>query len=327
MRRLVALWIFAAAICVAAWANWNDTSTGIDLTKLPAFPLAKVRSGLLKDGEQVRFDGLSATMSGPLGGLTVDEVILRGTAKSGKAWAAYFGWSAFNQVFRGDLDGNGTQDYVIIGGAIGNGRRAPPGWITVLLMDERGLPSPYEAPLYDELGPRHVVDERHDGRAQLALSSYDEDPWDGRAPPFCSGRWTTRLYEASNLDWVETAGTAQGPTFPFIHRWTYGPNCDPKAQPLIGNERIELEKDGPAVTSARIAEVGRDRWVKLSPSDCEGFAIGTVVYDELSQREISLDSGSGYADRLLDQIRADKADVTLRGVHNDCRANLLWATR
>ena len=36
---------------VALFANWNDTSIGIDLKRLKPFPLIKVRSGLLKDGQ------------------------------------------------------------------------------------------------------------------------------------------------------------------------------------------------------------------------------------------------------------------------------------
>lgn len=63
-------------LAAAAWANWNDTSTGIDLTRLPEFPLTKVRAGLLGNNAQVRFDGLLASMRGPANGPAVEEVVL-----------------------------------------------------------------------------------------------------------------------------------------------------------------------------------------------------------------------------------------------------------
>jgi len=323
-------------IAAAAWANWTDTSTGIDLASLPAFPLTKVRSGLLKEGEQVRFGGLVAKKSPPAGS-TADEVILRGNGKSGKPWTVHFFWGAFAQVYRGDLDGNGTQDYVVFGGGIGNGRLFPLWTMTVLLMDRQGLPVPFEYALYDELGPRHVVDILHDGRAQLVLSDYDENSWDSN---LCSGRWISNLYEAADLDWGKVRRSAAGLIFPLVHRWTYGPNCDPSSQPQLGNEQMEIEKDAAAsadITSARIADVDPNSWlggqIKLTlPSGCESISVGTVVYDQRSERTIALVSGSGYVKTLLGRIRADNAEVKVSGVHRypvgrDCTANLLWASR
>ncbi len=177
--RLAAVAISTVLIAAAAWANWNDTSTGIDLASLPAFPLTKVHSGVLKEGEQVQFNGLVARMSDPPN--FTPEVLLEGSAKSGMRWAVHFPWNGMDGgVFSGDLDGNGTTDYVIVGGSIGNGRVAPPGWLTVLLMDTQGLPVPFEAPLYDGAGAKHVVGALRNSRAQLALGAYDENGWDNR---------------------------------------------------------------------------------------------------------------------------------------------------
>ena len=53
--------VFAGILLAAVHANWNDTSTGIDLRKLRQFPLTKVRSGQLKPGMRTRFDGIDAT--------------------------------------------------------------------------------------------------------------------------------------------------------------------------------------------------------------------------------------------------------------------------
>jgi hypothetical protein len=326
--------ISTAFIAAAAWANWNDTSTGIDLASLPTFPLTKIRSSLLKDGEQVRFDGLVARMRGSADGPAVDEVVLQGTAKSGKRWAVHFGWVAFDEVYRGDLDGNGTQDYVVIGRSpYGNGRLAPPRRMTALLMDAWGLPVPFEAPLYDDLGPRHVVDALHNGHAQLALGAYDENGWDNRNSVFCSGHWATDLYEPTGLAWRAFAGAASGVTFPLVHRWTYWPECN-EPPPVPWKEVTRTGRYSTAsidATSARL-EKSDAGWAQLAPAaGCEDFGVGTIVYDQRSRREVALAAKSDYGSDLMERILADKADVTLRGVQRPngsyCTANLLWASK
>jgi hypothetical protein len=333
--KLAAAAISTVLIAAVAWANWNDTSTGIDLTSLPAFPLIRVRSGLLGNNSRVQFDGLVARMRGPVDGPAVDEVVLSGTGKSGKAWAVHFSLVAFDQVYRGDLDGNGTQDYVVIGGSpYWNGRLAPLGRMTVLLMDQQGLPVPFEAPLYDDLGPRHVVDLLHDGRARLVLGAYDENEWDNRNSGFCSGHWVTDLYETAGLDWQDFHGTAGVTTFPFVHRWTYWPKCN-EPPPVPWEEMTRTGQYSTAtvgVAAARVAE-GDTLAVKLTPpSGCEGFSIGSVVYDQRSQRETALAANSDYRADLVGRIGDDEADVSLRGVHRSpdgrfCSANLLWAAK
>jgi hypothetical protein len=327
--------IVTVLLAAAAWANWNDTSTGMDLTSLPAFPLTKVRSGLLGNNARVQFDGFVAMMRGPADGPAVDEAVLSGTGKSGKRWAVHFPLVAFDQVYRGDLDGNGTPDYVVIGASpYWNGRLAPPGRIIVLLLDQQGLPVPFEAPLYDDLGPRHVVDVLHDGRARLALAAYDENGWDNRSSVFCSGHWITDLFEPAGLNWQGFQGTAGGTTFPFVHRWTYWPDCnDPPPEPWKEVIRTGQYSTASAdITSVRIAE-GDTLAVKLiPPSVCEGVSIGSVVYDQHSRREVALVANTEYRAELVARIQAEKADVTLRGVYRSpdgrsCRANLLWASK
>lgn len=331
--KLAAGAISALLLAAAAWANWNDTSTGIDLAQLPAFPLTKIRSGALEAGVQLRFDGLTARMAGPIDGPAVDEAVLEGKAKSGKPWSVHFASVAFDQVYRGDLDGNGTQDYVVIGGSpYWNGRLAPPGRITVLLMDSQGLPVPFEAPLYDDLGPRHVVDALHDGHARLALGSYDENEWDNRNSVFCSGHWVTDLYEADALNWQPFQGSAAGFAFPLVHRWTYWPKCN-DAPPVPWTETVrtgQYSTASPDVT-ARI-EKSDAGFAAVAPSaGCESIGTATIVYDQRSRRDIALGALSGYQGDLQERILADGASVTLRGVYRHdrgyCSANLLWATK
>ncbi len=332
--KLAAFAISTVLIAAAAWAGWNDTSTGIDLTSLPAFPLTKVRSGLLKEGEEVRFDGFVAQTVDPTYG--PPEVVLSGAAKSGKGWSVHFGLVAFDNVYRADLDGNRTQDYVVLGRTpYCCGRLLPPWRLAVLLIDSQGLPVPFEGSLYDDLGPRHVVDVLHSGRAQLALGSYDENPWDNRAGFGCSGHWVTDLYEPTDFNWEGFRGSAAGSTFPFVHGWTLGPECNPPGpsqsyKPSIRTGQYSTASED--ITSARL-EKSDAGWAELAPtSGCEGFGVGTIVYDQPSRREIALASNSDYRGDLMERILADKAEVTLRGVQHKpdsrfCTANLLWANK
>src|ERR1700733_3261215 len=74
-------------------------------------------------------------------------------------------------------------------------RTAPPRSLIVLLMDEQCLPTPFETGLYDFQGGRHVVVVLNNGRAQVAVSDYDEDPWDNHSGFGCSGHSYLELYE------------------------------------------------------------------------------------------------------------------------------------
>jgi hypothetical protein len=333
VQRIIGLAIVSltASLCLA---DWNDTSTGIDLKSLPPFPLTKVRAGLLRAGDRVSFDGLTATEEAPPPPDPWDEVVLRGKGKSGKAWAVHFAGGAFDQVFRGDLDGNGTQDYVVFGGEpFFNGNLAAPYHMTVLLLDKDGLPSPFETSLYDDLGPLHVVDLRHDGRALLVLARYDEQPWDVRAAAVCSGHWKTRLYQSDALNWSEFRGPAGNRVWPFIQKWTYvGTHCPVEAQPYPWKEAVEEPSfDSPDFIADRLTKVSAtSRTVSLMPPGCE-VVVPLLVYDQPTQREIALGSPFGaYQEKLLDRILADKAKIRVRGFSRfgkQCGARQFWASK
>src|SRR5215831_20621635 len=99
--------LFVLVLLPVVLGNWNDTSTGIDLGKLPHFPVFKVRAGWLKDNKSVKFDAITATA----GSAGVREVRLRGSGKSGKRWEAPL--AGLDEVWRADLDGNGTHGEAI----------------------------------------------------------------------------------------------------------------------------------------------------------------------------------------------------------------------
>ena len=335
--QVVGLFVFflVAFVC---FGDWNDTSTGIDLKGLPPFPLTKVHAGFLRPGDRVSFDGFTATDESPPPPNPWNEVVLRGKGKGGKAWMVHFAAGAFDQVYRGDLDQNGVQDYVVFGSEpFFNGRLAPPYHITVLLMDKNGLPMPFEWPLYDDLGPQHVVDLDHDGQAELVLSGYDEESWDVRAAgPFCSGHWITRLYQADALNWSEFHGSAGNVNWPFINRWTYaGTRCPIVDEPNPGfSETGPSRIDRPDFNADRLTSVlGTRRMIGITPSPSCDVDVNLVVYDQPNQREIALGAPfTNYPAELLERIRSDRARISLRGFSSEpqnrfCSAKILWASR
>ncbi len=154
-----------------------------------------------------------------------------------------------DEIWRADLDGNGTQDYILTGGGPNyNGRTTPMFSITVLLMDSQGLPGPFFTALYhgeNGKGIKHLVDLTNDGRAELLISNYDENTSDPRVGPFCSGHWTTLLYRFKNLAAEELRGTFGGLRFPFIHAWTYrGSRCTDEGGPFHKIEPPDLAVSG-----------------------------------------------------------------------------------
>lgn len=318
---------------VLLFANWNDTSTGVDLDRLRSFPLTAIRTGLLRDGQNSTFDGLVARDHG-------GEVILRGKAASGKSWVAHFGEVAFDQIYRNDLDGNGRQDYVIYGLLpFANGRTAPSTLITLFLMDAQGLPTPYETHVYDmhpERGPKVLFDLLHNGHAQLLLSSYDESMWDGRVEVFCSGHWINQVLEPKDMKWVEFRGNAAGRNFPFVHPWSYWPECTIESPRRVEEHILMPERStAPSETSAaRIisAEESDTTGIRISPSQgCVDLRVDTVVYDRAAERQIALyNPTSDVKTDLLRQMEKDRAHIRLYGVRfnpdRSCRANMLWGS-
>ena len=133
------------------------------------------------------FDAISATA----GNRDAREARLRGVGKSGKQWEAHiFG---LDEVWRADMDGNGTQDYVLFAaGPYFNGRTTPLFSLSILLMAPDGLPVPFFTVVYhgeNGAGIKHLVDLSHDGHSELLIGTYDEIASDPLVGPFCSGHW------------------------------------------------------------------------------------------------------------------------------------------
>jgi hypothetical protein len=289
---------------VVVLANWNDTWPGIDLSKLPMFPLIRIRSGLMI-GRRTTFDGIAAAVSN-------GEARLRGRGKSGKPWEVSMCDTCFDEVRRGDLDGDGTQDYVIFGvGPYGNGRTAPSFSLTILLMDDDALPVPFFTVVYHGekgLGLKHLVDLDQDGRAELLISTYDESASDPRAEVSGSGHWTTQLYRFTNFAAGEFRGTMGGIRFPFVKNWTYGSAGSihpPVKPPVLFEHGTSIE--GELSTKLR-GKTGYDLWAIDPVSGCKAIATHTVVFDQERAREISFENlRNARPSALTERIRAEPA--------------------
>jgi hypothetical protein len=327
MRRAILL--VAISLGVAS-ANWNDTSTGIDLDKLPHFPLAKVRSGWLKSGERLTFEGISVVA-------THGEVRLSGVSKSGRRWVVHiFG---IDEVWRGDLDGNGTEDYVLFAsGPYGNGRTAPAFSLSILLMDLDGMPAPFFTVVYkgeNGDGIKHFVDLNHDRQAELLISDYDELASDAYAGPFCSGHWVSQLYRFRDLGAEEVSETVGGIRFPFIHNWKYSAfDCAAQQEPFSKVippvlRNYETSRPGFATTTRGLSD--QNGFIEINPvGGCKTIAADAILYDTPRIRRIAFPNlSSDYSERLLDRIHSDRAHVELRGVTKseggECSVKLLLA--
>jgi hypothetical protein len=331
--------LIAVAFLTAALGNWNDTSTGINLDELQQFPLSRIRSGWLKDGSSVTFDGVTATAG--RAGRDPREVRLRGVGRSGKRWEAHL--CCLDEVWRADLDGNGTQDYVFFGsGPQFNGRTTPPFSLSILLMDREGIPVPFFTVVYqgeNGAGVKHLVDLNHDGHAELLIGTYDENVSDARVGGFCSGHWTTQLYRFRNFGVEEIRGTMGGMRFPFIHDWTYwGGQCAEEEKPFLTVQPPALYEHGTStqgeVTTTIRESSERNDLLAIDPvAGCKAIRQETVVYDRSRTREIGFPNlFTTYTADLAETIRRDGAQVRLRGIdtwlgNGDCSVNLLWATK
>lgn len=323
--------LLTTVLFINAAANWNDTSTGVDLRKLPHFPLTKIRSGLLRDGSRITFEGITATA------IATDrrEALLTGATRSGKRWRVHI--SSLDEIWRGDLDGNGTQDYVFFTvGPYGNGRTAPPFSLSFLLMDADGLPVPFFTTIYhgeNGDGIRHLTDLDHDGRAELLDSSYDEHVSDTRAEFQCSGHWTTQLYRFKDAHVSEFRGTIAGLTFPFVKPWS-DRGCPAMEKPYRMVQPATLIHRGTNPTEDRTTSIRAVRpagWLRIDAvAGCTSIRPEVIVYDRPHLREIAFPIlTSDSPDELADAIRRTKRPVTISGLdkwgQGDCTASILWA--
>jgi hypothetical protein len=286
--------------------NWNDTSTGINLNNLPPFPLTKIRSGWLKDGSHVTFDAINATAASD-----EREVRLRGVGKSGKQWEAHI--FSLDEVWRADLDGNGTQDYVFFAsGPYFNGRTTPLFSLSILLMDREGMPIPFFTVVYhgeNGAGIKHLVDLNHDGHAELLISTYDEIASDALVGPFCSGHWSNQLYRFRDFGAEEIRGTMDRITFPFIHDWTYrGNECGAEHKQISAIQPATLYEHGTSTLGAVSTTIRKTRGasdlVTIEPVvGCKAITPKVVVYDRPQIREIAFPTDVHPGGRVFGRLK------------------------
>jgi len=325
MRRpLLLLSLFAPAAIVLV-ANWDDTTLGLDVTKLRQFPLERV----LRSERDGSFDGIRVDVrqDAPWGEVRLSKTFL------GRSWSVELFY--LREIWKADLDGNGTKDYVFSNpGPWGNGRITPVHSLSILLMEPNGMPVPYFTTMYnrpDSPALQHLVDLDQDGRVELIVSRYDENGSDPNVGGFCSGHWVHHLFRFRNFAAEEYRGTAAaGPRFPIVHSWTYGPEvCG--ASPGMPVHPAFMDDWGtvPRGRSRALSESEHPGGINLVPpvEGCNTVFPEVAVYDHPRFREIAFPSLTGEKlEDLLKRIRKDRAQVELRGLRN-CRVNVLWATQ
>lgn len=290
------------------YGSWFDSTTGLDLKTLPRFALKKIYAGTLRDPKPAVLPGFRIDHN-----VTASRSSrVTGAGKSGRTWEARF--CCIEDIWAGDLDGNGETDYVFHAvGPYFNGRTTPTSSLSLLLMDEDRMPVPFFTVIYHhDQAMLRIVDTDRDGRAEILISSYDEARSDPHAQGFCSGHWVHQLYRFENQRAVKVVGTG----FPLIHGWT-DPGCEKEAkQP---------------VEPATIRDRGTSR---LSDPACANSVSGAIiVHDTPAARKIAFPNlFSDDQERLIREIRKAKAILRFAGglVYQGsevCGANLVWANK
>ena len=329
--RLALLSVGLSGIILGSWA---DTPRGIDLTKLRHFPLEKVRAADIEHEETFTFDGITATDL-----RETNEVRLSGRGTTGRAWVVYLRY--ISHIWKGDLDGNGQTDFVLYSnGPLMNGSRTPVFSISILLMDQERMPVPFLAYMYDPpeaAGVPNLVDLDNDGRAELAVSTYDENPSDPKVGPLCSGHWVTQLYRFEGMAVREFRGRLGGMSFPLIHNWTYRETeCADSGQPETQIQPAELsdgstDRTFATTTLSKWPDDGAQEFDIVPVNGCREIWPRVVVRDQKTERTITF--MILYNDRMASLARSlweRGSRLDLRGVSpgvfsERCNVNLVWA--
>jgi hypothetical protein len=257
--------------------------------------------------------------------------VLRGSGVYGKRWEAHI--YELEEVWRGDLDGNGIQDYVFFSvGPYGNGRMTPPFSISILLMDGDAMPMPFFTTVYhgeNGDGIKHLVDLLHDGHAELLISDYDEHVSDPQADTFGSGHWTHQLLRFNNLMAEDLRGVFDGVRFPLIHAWSDGPSSNPEHS-KNGLEAPVIYDHSTSEQHKLLTKLRAGSELSIVPvNGCDAVVAGPIVYDQAGVREIAFPSPYGeYRAKVVERIRRTGTAVELRGLQktpSGCRASLVWA--
>lgn len=318
MRPALAL----ACLAIVASAHQPAHRDPGPLAQLPRFPLERVfHGGLPRQAARIVAGGLVLNSNGR------GEVRVRPAAAAGRPWYAMQHWARIDSVWQGDLDRNGTTDYVFWGLAMANGRTAPERYLTVLLFGADGLPVPWGAYQHDLLPddfPQLVTDLDGDGIAEILVVSYDEEPSHPRLPYGCSGHWMYRVFRPDGLMWKEGEGRWRDLRFPLAYAWR-DRECEPappgEALPVV-TKRLDT-RPGAEPLALRSRVTGE--WRMEPVAGCSRFQ-PPLLYDRRGVRILVLQAGWGIGEDFDRLLARDRPSLELIGVERQfCRASLTIA--
>ncbi len=248
------------------------------------FKLKTVSEEGLKQGKTIKIG--SAEMKLPKDG---DDIIFSGVDNNGKPWTLtkyYYGLGTC--YFTGDLDGNRSEDIVLLQ-ATGACGIAPPAVLTALLFDREGRPFPFETSGYfgaddnswnakNKFGKiEDLIQIGSDRRAVLICQQLDSSEIGGRNRSY----WRNILYRAVNGRW-QRISTYEGKSVPMLVRYTFKSNHRVIPPPVPS---LKVFDDG--VYSGTIEGTGR------GSQSCKTGKLMSADFTESGEiTKIQLDSGT-----------------------------------
>lgn len=255
-----------------------------------------------------------------------EGVVIEGVDAEGLPWRVWLRTTIYGRPsYRGDFDGNGRDDLLVLLPFIGNGMCIDGGGFLFLMMDERGRPTPWETGTHGFLAEPEgrspiLFDTDGDGRAELATNEC-ESPYVGQERR--EQRWISAVFEADLPDWQHIEPSSLAPyELALRQRYQDRDFADVLEEPPADEEPSTPATlyDGPELRVTGILPGGRNGG-RLRYSDGrvrEGWPV--VVEDAPEGRQIHFAEPRWALDRLL------QGGNLVRLIGADQGPQYLWTT-
>jgi hypothetical protein len=296
--------------------------------------------------EASQLSGSEATRTLQAGGITLRTgaralLSVEGADLGGNAWRiALRNQPGGCTAWHADLDHNGREDLIITTfNPTSDGKDVT---LTIIMIDDRGRPVPWQAPGYfdvDDHGVRDLLDLDQDGRAELAYLHLEGGRFEGQ-------RSSLSLYKAGKAHWQRMSGRLAGLLFPILRpagaKLTEDPDLsnaiDPRkislgitslAPGIKGNCGLQLpldpESNNPRADVSASEAIGQTCYDTMVLSNGrESRLPEMIVVDSAHGRDVAL----GDTGRLIGEAKERRLSVQIVGsfCESDCRPFLLWAS-